>query len=197
MSTLLKIAIVFAIQACLLGYMIWDRVSLLKTGTEVELQVEPVDPRSLFRGDYVILTYGISRLDTAKLEGDDDFGRNDTVFVELVKASNQWEAVALFKTLPSTGNASSSIIIRGRIESAYKRAPQRRTTEEAETPEGIELSVDYGVESYFVPEGEGRELEDARDDRKMSVVLAVRQDGRAAIKKLIVDGEVYHEEGLF
>ena len=201
MQTALKVIAVLAIQAALLVYMIWDRISIIRTGTEVELQVEPVDPRSLFRGDYVILTYGISQLNTAELEGDNDFGRNDRIFVELVKTISQWEAVALYKTLPAHEGMGKSVFIRGQIESAYqplRQTPAGQENETADRPqlEGVDLSIAYGVESYFVPEGEGRQLEDIRDDRKMSVVLAVRADGTAAIKKLIVDGELYHEEGL-
>ena len=37
----------------------------------IRLAVIPVDPRDFFRGDYVILSYGISRLDAGALEGID------------------------------------------------------------------------------------------------------------------------------
>ena len=57
----LAIAAVAVGQALVLGWMIWDRTSLLANGREVVLDVVPVDPRSLFRGDYVILGYDISR----------------------------------------------------------------------------------------------------------------------------------------
>ena len=36
----------------------------LKTGQEVLLKVQPVDPRDLFRGDYVVLRYDITRVDS-------------------------------------------------------------------------------------------------------------------------------------
>ncbi len=39
----------------------------LKTGVEVLLKTAPVDPRDLFRGDYVILRYDVSTIDTAAL----------------------------------------------------------------------------------------------------------------------------------
>ena len=59
----IAIAVVALGQAAVLGWMIWDRASLLANGREVVLEVIPVDPRSLFRGDYVILGYDISRFD--------------------------------------------------------------------------------------------------------------------------------------
>ena len=39
------------------------------SGTEVILATLPVDPRSLFQGDYVVLNYSISRLDATQMEG--------------------------------------------------------------------------------------------------------------------------------
>ena len=41
----------FLLQAGLLAWMLADRVMLLKNGREIRLQVVPVDPRDLFRGD--------------------------------------------------------------------------------------------------------------------------------------------------
>ncbi len=190
-----NIGLALALQLALLGYMIWDRISLLSDGREVELKVEPVDPRSLFRGDYVILTYAISNLNTSALEGDDDFSRGDKIFVELILVGGTWQPVAIFHDKPST---NSTIVIAGKVDRAYPAAtlvpPTDNTDEEPLT--GTDLSISYGVESYFVPEGEGRDLEKARNADRMSVILAVRDDGTAAIKKLMIDGQVFYEEGL-
>jgi uncharacterized membrane-anchored protein len=38
--------------------MIESRAAILRDGTEIVLQVEPIDPRDLMRGDYVRLQYG-------------------------------------------------------------------------------------------------------------------------------------------
>ena len=46
----IAVAVVALGQAAVLGWMIWDRTSLLSNGREVVLEVIPVDPRSLFRG---------------------------------------------------------------------------------------------------------------------------------------------------
>ena len=206
MDRVVKIIAVVLMQIALLGYMIWDRITIIRTGTEVNLTVEPVDPRSLFRGDYVILTYPISRLNTTELEGDDTFSRGDLVFVELVVLNEAWIPVAVFQSSPPRPTASQTIVLKGKVERAYPASPVTATDrtngtggladEDENRSRGTELIVAYGVESYFVPEGEGRVLEDIRDDRRMSVTLAVRADGTAAIKKLFVDGELYHQEGL-
>ena len=191
----INIGLALLIQLALLGYMIWDRVSILTDGREIELKVEPVDPRSLFRGDYVILTYAISDLNTSALEGDDDFSRGDRIFVELILVGGKWQPVAIFHDKPTT---NSTVIIAGTVDSAYPAStPVPNAEDRNEKPlSGTDLNISYGVESYFVPEGEGRDLETARNAERMSVILAVRQDGTAAIKKLLIDGQVFYEEGL-
>ena len=49
-----------ALQTAAIGWIVWDRISLLKNGREIVLPIIPVDPRSLFRGDYVILDYPVT-----------------------------------------------------------------------------------------------------------------------------------------
>jgi uncharacterized membrane-anchored protein len=56
------------------------------------------------------------------------------------------------------------------------------------------LRIRYNLESYFVPEGEGRKLEQARNQKKVTVVAAVLPSGRAAIKRLLLDGEAVYDE---
>ena len=57
--------------------------------------------------------------------------------------------------------------------------------------------IKYGIESYFVPEGEGKRLEDLVRERKLQVLVAVGADGEAAIKGLLIDGALQYEEPLF
>ena len=59
------------------------------------------------------------------------------------------------------------------------------------------LTVRYNLESYFVPQGEGQKLEQARNQRKLTVVAAVLPSGRAAIKRLLIDGQPVYEEPWF
>lgn len=53
------IAVMLA-QMCVPAYMIASRYAILTSGREIVLETVPVDPRSLFRGDYVTLRYAIS-----------------------------------------------------------------------------------------------------------------------------------------
>jgi uncharacterized membrane-anchored protein len=77
-------------------------------------------------------------------------------------------------------------VLKGHI--GYVSAAGRDTPEQAR--------VRYGIESFFVPEGTGRELETLVRDRKLSALIAVDADGNAGIKGLVVDGTRIYEEPL-
>jgi uncharacterized membrane-anchored protein len=47
--------------------------------------------------------------------------------------------------------------------------------------------VEYGIESYYVPEGKSRELERPRDGGEVTVEAAVDSSGNAAISRLFID----------
>ena len=59
------------------------------------------------------------------------------------------------------------------------------------------LQINYGIERYFVPQDEGREIERSRNQGKVSVVAAVTPAGRAAIKRLLLDGKPVYDEPMF
>ena len=188
-------------QSLFLAAMVWDRVSLLRSDTVVTLETAPVDPRDIFRGDYVILTYAISRLNLDALEGDDEFSSGDDIHVELAPGGATWSPVAVWAAPrePRPGNA----VIRGRVTYVV---PRSLVTEAPGTdgessalpcPDCGSAFVDYGIESYFVPEGEGRVLEDERNAGNLTIDVALADDGTAAIKQLRLDGEPVYEEPLF
>lgn len=59
------------------------------------------------------------------------------------------------------------------------------------------MRLGYGIESYFVPEGEGKALEDMVRERALSVIVAIDRDANAAIKGLVIAGERIYDEPLF
>ena len=161
---------VVAQLATLLG-MIALRAAPLVTGQTVLVRVQPVDPRDLFRGDYVILSYDFSRVPSDGIEGLSGSERGSwkklegrPVYVTLVPDSNgvhhRAEKVTVAK--PERG-----LFIKGQME-RYG-------------------SMKFGIESYFVQEGTGREYEQAIRDRKLSAELAVSSSGQAALKGLRIE----------
>jgi uncharacterized membrane-anchored protein len=150
----------------------------------VLLQTRPVDPRDFLRGDYVVLSYDISEMPAGELKGKPREGREPVVFVKLArKGDGFYGAVSVH--LDPVPVASGEILIRGRV-------PSWRWCRDCE-----QVFVHYGLEKFFVPEGEGRELEHARNQQRLSIVAAVTPSGRAAIKRLLLDGKPVYDEPLF
>lgn len=134
----------------------------LKTGTEVLLKLRPVDPRDLFRGDYVILSYDISNVTTNSA----GFRENDIIYIRLTLNGEIAEFAGTSKTRPTDG-----LFITGKVSRANS----------------TNLNITYGIESYFVPEGEGRKIERSRRD--MYAKVAIDSSGRSVIKSIVQDGK--------
>jgi len=94
------IALAVALQTAALVAMIGVKQWTLATGTPVLLEIVPIDPRSLFRGDYVDLSYAIGRLDLDALGGDDGFEEGDTIYVLLRDGEPYWEPVSAHRERP-------------------------------------------------------------------------------------------------
>jgi uncharacterized membrane-anchored protein len=175
----------------LLG-MIGRKQWTLETGVPVLLETQPVDPRSLFRGDYVRLNYTVSDLDLDVLSGDDEFLQYDDVYVVLEKGEHYWEAAAVFHQRPES--ASQEVILRGKIKyvQTSRWNPETKKSESAKR-----INVRYGIENYFVPEGAGHELERPPAGSKVEMVIAVDRFGQAGIKAVLIDGKERYREKLF
>jgi uncharacterized membrane-anchored protein len=172
------------IQLGLIAMMVIDRASILREGTEVTLQTRPVDPRDFLRGDYVVLGYDISEVPAGELKGKLPQNRAPVVFVKLAPKDDGFYA-AVSAHLEPVPVAGREILIRARVTNWRWCGNCDR------------LFVSYGLEKFFVPQGEGRELEHARNQRRISVVAAVTPSGRSAIKRLLLDGKPVYDEPLF
>jgi uncharacterized membrane-anchored protein len=173
--------VVAVVQSAALFKIVYDKDHLLKIGREITMPVQPLDPRDVFRGDYVTLGYDISTLTkakapTAKLDG---LLRGSTAFVTLTpQPAGGWSVSGVSEDFPAQVPASD-VVLKGRVKSAWARADGSEKT----------LNVRYGIETYFVPEGTGRDLESKVREHKIEAIVAVGADGTAAIKGLVVDGE--------
>lgn len=135
----------------------------LRTGTEVVLQTVPVDPRSLLQGDYAILDYEISTLH----EHMQDRAVGEKVYVVLKEESGVWYG-ARYGSSRRNHVEPGEVFIQGRVD--------RRG------------HADFGISTYFVPEGTGHIIENAQD---VKVVVNLDADGNAIIKQVLVDGELF------
>jgi len=177
------------VQVALIALMVGDRAGILREGTEVTLQTSPVDPRDFLRGDYVALNYAISSLPAGALKNQPSSGSGTQVFVKLApNAEGFHEAVSVHAEPVAV--TPPERLIRGSIVGGATCGSTHRAFCER-------LNIKYGIERYFVPQGEGLEIERARNQSKVSIVAAVTPAGRAAIKRLLIDGKPVYDEPLF
>jgi len=80
-----KFVLLILLQVALLTGMIVYRYHWVATGKKVLLRTEPVDPRDVFRGDYVQLRYEISSLNLGEMGIQDQFRPMERVYVHLEK----------------------------------------------------------------------------------------------------------------
>lgn len=185
----LAIGVVIAAQAGFLGWMVWDRVSLLKSGREISLKVIPIDPRDVFRGDYVVLGYEFApfQYDTVKhgpLSEKITWG--SPVFVTLTPdAEKGWTGSAIALDYPKSV-APGDAVLKGTVLhiDGDERSPTRR------------IGIEFGIERYFVPEGEGRVIEKEVRENKVEAQVAVGPGGETALKALTIGGKRIHEQPL-
>lgn len=164
--------ITVAAQLVILVGMIALRAIPLITGQTVLVRVVPVDPRDLFRGDYVTLSYDFSRVPREGIEGLSEKERGSwsskwegrTVYVPLIPDSTAVHMRAGRATVvkPATG-----LFLKGHM----KRHG----------------SLEFGIEAYYVQEGTGLRYEQAIRDRQLTAELAVTSGGQAALRGLRID----------
>lgn len=175
------------VQTAILGYMIEGRASILRSGTDVLLKTAPVDPRDLLRGDYVILTYDISTISTMSITGTrPETGEVARLHVRLKPGADGFWTVSAASFDPLAEEAGSAVLI-----------SQPVTIYDWEWQNAGNLTVSYGIERFYVPEGEGRPIEDGRNQGRVSVAVRVSEDGQAQIRALMLDNEPLYEEPLY
>ncbi|MBX0291581.1 GDYXXLXY domain-containing protein [Hymenobacter sp. HSC-4F20] len=133
-------------------------------GRTITLRTRPVDPRDLLYGDYVTLRYQVSELPGHLWRGSVLPRRHQPAYVLLEpQPDGTYTAVAAFPEKPST--TGSQAVLRGSVQDVWRR--------------GIRLR--YGLERYYVPEGQGRALERRQSLR---VEVSVAPWGQARITKV-------------
>ncbi|GMK40335.1 hypothetical protein PCCS19_33910 [Paenibacillus sp. CCS19] len=155
-SLLLIIAI--ALQLGFLSYQAISSEHLLRTGTPIKLAIAPIDPRSMLQGDYVTVSYTISTpAQFAQIERQDGNTRKVKVVLK-PDANGVYQFNRLYKKEEALG--PNEVIINGRWNGWG--------------------TVHYGIETYFVPEGTGAEVQ----QEARFAYVRVSSSGNAMLERL-------------
>jgi uncharacterized membrane-anchored protein len=176
----LSLIIIALIQSVALAKIVYDRVTLLRSGKEVVLKLVPRDPRDPFKGYYSSMTYDISQLDRRLIAGSrPEFTAGDPAYVVL-RTGPEGHAVpaSLYPSMPV--EMPGDVVARGTVNWV--------------SPDRINLT--YGIEEYYLPQAEAARLDNIPVDR-IRIVAAAGADGELAIKRLLVDGKPAYEEPPF
>ena len=141
-------------------------------GDIVTLKIAPVDPRDLLRGDYMQIRFDISSL--SKDLGGSSYVNypGQYIYVTLEKDGNSDRAISFGLQKPKSG-----LFIKGKVGDGW----------------GNGVSVSYGIEQYFIPEGSGgimaQKLRENSGEAFAEVSLA--KDGTPLLRNLIIGKEKF------
>ena len=177
-----------SLQTAVLGYMVEGRASILRNGADIRLKTLPVDPRDLLRGDYVILSYAISTIPKSIVTGEVPKVNGRERLVVRLKPGTDGLWTATEASFGMLAPEEGSVLLRTQPFDYY-------SVTDGVLPDS--LFVSYGLERYYVPEGEGKVLEDARNQEELEVEARVSKDGTPQIARLILRGEPVYDEPLY
>ena len=146
-----RIGLAVAVQILIMALVLVEPLMVSRSGTISWLETEKMDPQALFRGDYVILGYTLAQgiLSEPQQRG---IHRGQAVYVTISDGRPaRFVAVGLDKPELSEGQAC----LIGRV--------RRHGSGSVDFPQ---------IAQYFVPEGEGRALEQARGRDLLAKVVS-------------------------
>ena len=163
-----RFALLVVLQLVLVLGLFGAKQLTLGTGQHLLLRVEPIDPVDFFRGEYVVLHYSLSEVQSTWLE-EPPLVKGETVYVTLGRMGRFFEREAVSRTPPQ----EALTFLKGTVISADK----------------THCRVEYGIESWFVPRGKGPELESEgrRLDRQLVAEVVVDTHGHAVLKAITVE----------
>ncbi|HEX6148298.1 GDYXXLXY domain-containing protein [Nocardioides sp.] len=157
-SMVRKVGVVSVTGLALAAVAVYPQLSARLTGEEIRLRVAPVDPIDPFRGAYVDLQYPDLRLGGPDPRGIDD-GDSGDVYLTLRPKGDVWVADSWTRTRPEDGTYLACTDHTWRVR--------------------------CGIESWFLPQDEAAEMEEAVGD---GAIATVRVDDRGHAALVDVEG---------
>ena len=167
--------LVLALQTAWLLGMVATQEFALAHGKAVLLETQPVDPRDLLSGDYLMLRYKISDVSTNLFSPPvkKDLPTGTKIFVALAPGTNEFYVVTRAST-NEFAPAANEVLLRG--QSAYAWWSTTNS-----------VHVEYGIERYYVAEGTGNPR------GKLTARAVVPASDRARFQQVFLDGKSYEQ----
>jgi uncharacterized membrane-anchored protein len=162
-KTLAGLVIIICFQVVILLCVYLNAVTPLWSGREIKLATVPVDPRSLFRGNYARLRYHISDIPAADINRVVSPRHGEKIYVKLKPGKDSTWAYAGVDIQKPDG----PLFIRGRIQAHHRR-------------ESGHYRVRYGIEAFFAPKQKALDLEKTLRQTGVATVY-VTAGGKAAL----------------
>jgi len=161
--------VVVVVQVFILAFVAGEREWIIAKGEPVYLRTAPVDPRDIFRGDYVRLDYELAQLDSEMLS---DELRTDEFRVIYAGLETDERGVAYMSKLGF--EKPDGVFIKGYLNDNGSSWRNRGR-------------IKFGIEKYFVEQGEGISIEKIRGranewQSAMEMDIRLGRDGTAVIK---------------
>jgi len=166
---LIGVAIAIVFQFFILSGMYVSAALPMWTGSEIRVKTIPVDPRSMFRGNYARLRYHFSRIEQKQFPENEELRNGEVVYAVLkLTLDGLYELSQVVLDRPENG-----VFIRGRVKNRHSWMRGARS-----------FQVNYGIEAFFAPKEKALRLE--KELRHGGVaVLMVSAGGKARIKDVV------------
>ena len=136
----------------------------LAFGDEIRLKTRLVDPLDIFRGNYVVLDYEISRLQVTR-----DVKRGQRLCADLFESSESTHSARFAH--PEQSPEGKTICGRARNDARG----------------GQSVGIEYGIETYYASASRAREIETSIGRGQAYVVVDLDEDSSARIERLEFD----------
>ncbi len=164
-GVIIGLGIAMALQFFVLSGMVVKAAMPLWSGTEIRVKTVPVDPRSMFRGNYARLNYEIGSVPSGTLLDEESLRVGEVIYVTLqVDESGLYSFEDASVERPAQG-----VFLRGRVKNS--RPPYR---------------VNYGIEAYFAPKEKALQLEQELRNGGVAILM-VTGSGSVALKDVVPD----------
>ena len=156
------------VQGLILAAVPAKKIYTLHTGQVVKLKTIPVDPYDFLSGYYVTLNYEISAKSGKFKDG-------SAVYTVITPDANGIYNFKSASDIWPKDFEAGDVVIKGKAGKSWRR------------------NVEYGIESYFIPEDMRQSIEQRirRDVKDVVVEVKVDKFGNSAILRILIDGAAY------